>query len=48
MKFADLLLKENRARFYIMHLSYGYDEDKDIDLWKFAVQRNLIGLDLIN
>jgi hypothetical protein len=50
MKYADLLLKENRNRFYIMHLSYGYDEDKDkdIDLWKFAVKRNLIGLDLIN
>lgn len=50
MKLKDLLLEKNKDRFYIMHLSYGEDEDgkKKIELWNFSTKKNLIGLDLTN
>lgn len=50
MKLEDLLLEKNKDRFYIIHLSYGKDEDgkKKIDLWDFSTKKNLVGLDLTN
>jgi hypothetical protein len=50
MELEDLLLEKNKDHFYIMHLSYGKDEDgkKKIELWDFSTKKNLIGLDLTN
>jgi hypothetical protein len=50
MKLGDLLLEKKKDRFYIMHLSYGKEEDgtKKIELWDFSTKKNLISLDLTN
>jgi hypothetical protein len=44
--FGDLLVSENKNHFYIMHLSYGPDLKERERLWRFALKRNIIGLDL--
>lgn len=50
MKLQDLLSKQKKTRFYIMHLSYGQEEDGDKkkELWGFSEKKRLIGLDLVD
>jgi hypothetical protein len=43
MKIKDLLFAEGKDHFYIMHLSYN---GKRRELWDFAKENNLIGLDV--
>jgi hypothetical protein len=42
----DLLSSEHKDHFYIMHLSYGSDKNERERLWKYATDKNMIGLDL--
>jgi hypothetical protein len=44
--FGKLLLSEKKDHFYIMHLSYGRDKTQRKRLWEYAVDKNIIGLDL--
>lgn len=44
MKVKDLLLAKGKAHFYVMHLSYNGKRRRD--LWDFAKENNLIGLDV--
>lgn len=43
MKLKDLLISKGKNYFYIMHLSYNSRKRKD--LWNFAKENNVIGLD---
>lgn len=42
----DLISSEHKDHFYLMHLSYGSDKSERKRLWKYAADRNMIGLDL--
>lgn len=52
MKLKTLLLSKNKNRFYLMHLSYGKEDNEKAtrlrNLWDFSLRKNLIGLDLTN
>lgn len=46
MNFGELLKSKKKERFFLMHLSYGYNLKERERLWNTAVRENLIGLDL--